>query len=64
MEFNGIERYGRLPSKAKFHSWIFFIFYQLIALLAAPLKMKLKGETTSLEGFGKINSIDGKLYTI
>ena len=41
-----------------------FIFYQLIALLAAPLKIKLNGETISLEGFGKINPIDGKLYVI
>jgi hypothetical protein len=30
--------------------------------LAAPLKLKLNGGAISLEGFGKINLLDGKPY--
>lgn len=61
VQFNGIERDDRLLPKAKFHNWN---FYQLIVLLASPPKIKLNGETISLEGFGKIIPIEGKLYVI
>lgn len=61
VQFNGIERDDRLLPQAKFRNWN---FYQLIVLLASPLKIKLNGETISLEGFGKINPIEGKFYVI
>lgn len=61
VQFNGIEREDRLLPQAKFCNWN---FYQLIVLLASPLKIKLNSEIISLEGFGKINPIEGKLYVL
>lgn len=61
VQCNGIEKDDRLLPKAKFPNWN---FYQLIVLLASPLKIKLNGETISLEGFGKIIPIEGKLCVI
>lgn len=61
VQCNGIEGDDRLLLQAKLHNWN---FYQLIVLLASPLKIKLNGETISLEGFGNINPIEGKLYAI